>query len=185
MFLNRQNCYQKGNFYFFVLSVSMVKNNNLNQRVKFYYDIPIPIIFSQRFSSMGSSFNKDPHAQLFITLEQHINYAGQMVSGAVHINCTADRLCYQQLRLRIDGKEEVCWTERRGNHNRTYSNKRETYRADVELTRIPSGLMRGHYTFPFSFLLPAAMPASFQIDKWNFIKYRLYAVLPNCQDFSK
>jgi hypothetical protein len=37
---------------------------------------------------MGSSFNKDPHAQIFITLNEHINYAGQMVSGSVHINCT-------------------------------------------------------------------------------------------------
>ena len=132
---------------------------------------------------MGSSFNKDPHAQLFITLDKHINYAGQMVSGAVHINCTADRICYQQLRLRIDGKEHSYWSERRGNHTYVYSNKRETYRADVELARIPSGLMRGHYSFPFSFLLPAAMPSSFQIDRGNYVKYRIYAVLVNPQNY--
>ena len=39
--------------------------------------------------------------------------------------------------------------------------------------------MRGHYTFPFSFLLPASMPASFEMDRWNYVKYRLYAVLLN------
>jgi len=37
---------------------------------------------------MGSSLHKDKNAQLYITLDKRVHYAGQMVTGAVHINCT-------------------------------------------------------------------------------------------------
>ena len=37
--------------------------------------------------------------------------------------------------------------------------------------------MRGHYTFPFSFLLPASMSGSFFYNDNNYIKYPLTAYL--------
>ena len=45
-------------------------------------------------------------------------------------------------------------------------------------------MVRGQYTFPFSFLLPASMPASMYRDNSNFIQYSIEGVIPNFQDLS-
>ena len=47
-----------------------------------------------------------------------------------------------------------------------------------------AGLVRGQYSFPFSFLLPANMPSSMYIDGSNYIKYSIEGVLPNFEDLS-
>ena len=39
------------------------------------------------------------------------------------------------------------------------------------------GVHIGQYTFPFSFLLPAAMPSSFTLSDKNYIKYTVTACL--------
>lgn len=47
------------------------------------------------------------------------------------------------------------------------------------------GLEIGQYTYPFSFLLPASMPASFELDGSNYIRYQLSACLPNFENHSQ
>jgi hypothetical protein len=59
---------------------------------------------------MGFSLSKDKHLTLYITLNKSIYYAGEMVEGAVHINCSADRP-YRFLNLIIEGYEEVKWND--------------------------------------------------------------------------
>ena len=65
------------------------------------------------------------------------------------------------------------------NKNTTYvfSNSQQTYYAEMMLTDFGAGIHRGQYTFPFVFLLPASMPASFQLNITNYIEYKLEACI--------
>ena len=56
-----------------------------------------------------------------------------------------------------------------------YSNSKQTYYAEVMLADFGAGIPRGQYSFPFSFLLPASMPASFELNITNYIEYKLEA----------
>ena len=51
----------------------------------------------------ATNLNKDPNTRIFVTLKNRVHYAGQMVEGAVHINCIEDRPIYQFVNLRIRG----------------------------------------------------------------------------------
>lgn len=57
---------------------------------------------------MGSSLNKDPTIQIFLTLSKRVYYAGETVEGVVHIDCKALRT-YSRLFIRIRGSENVHW----------------------------------------------------------------------------
>ena len=48
----------------------------------------------------------------------------------------------------------------------------------MNLASFDMGIQPGHYSFPFSFLLPSAMPSSLYLNSSNFIKYTLTAILP-------
>ena len=58
---------------------------------------------------MGSDLNKDKSAVLHITLNKRVNYAGETLQGAVHLNCLKPRQ-YRFLNLIIKGEEEVLWS---------------------------------------------------------------------------
>ena len=47
------------------------------------------------------------------------------------------------------------------------------------LEKLGGGLMKGHYVFPFSILLPNSLPSSMYIDKENFIGYFIEGFLPH------
>jgi len=48
----------------------------------------------------------------------------------------------------------------------------------MNLASFDMGIQPGHYSFPFSLLLPAAMPSSLDLGYSNHIKYSLIACLP-------
>lgn len=59
---------------------------------------------------MGSSKSQpDPNAQIYTTLNKKVYFAGEVVEGVTHINCTADRP-YDFLQIRINGKEHTRWS---------------------------------------------------------------------------
>jgi hypothetical protein len=58
---------------------------------------------------MGSSQNKDPAVRIYITLAKRVYMAGEMIEGAVHLDCKANRP-YKQLYIKLNGSEEVYWT---------------------------------------------------------------------------
>ena len=109
---------------------------------------------------MGSSLNNDPKVRVYLTLKNRMHYSGDIVEGAVHINCYEDRP-YRFLHLRIKGKERIMWAEHYNKSTYVFSNSKQTYYAEVMLADFGAGILRGQYSFPFSFLLPASMPASF------------------------
>ena len=57
-----------------------------------------------------TNLNKDPNARIFLTLKNRIHFAGQMVEGAVHIQCLEDCPVYNFINLRMLGLEEIMWT---------------------------------------------------------------------------
>jgi hypothetical protein len=67
---------------------------------------------------MGSSINGDKDAKLFVTLRKRVYYAGEMVEGAVHLNCSAERY-YRFLNLLIEGQEQIRWSEQHNKHHTT------------------------------------------------------------------
>lgn len=110
---------------------------------------------------MGSSQNKDPTLNIYITLGKRFYYAGETVEGVVHIDCKANRP-YTQLFLRLHGSECVHWEETYGKTHIHYSNFKDTYNEEFLLSNFPMGIKTGQYSLPFSILLPAAFPASFE-----------------------
>ena len=47
------------------------------------------------------------------------------------------------------------------------------------LEKLRDDLMKGHYVFPFSILLPNNLPSSMYTDKENFIGYFIEGFLPH------
>ena len=70
------------------------------------------------------------------------------------------------------------WTESDGNYSTTYRNIRNTYFHELYLADFDMGINAGQYSFPFTFLAPAAMPSSVYLNSSNFIRYTITACLP-------
>jgi hypothetical protein len=51
---------------------------------------------------------KDQYINVLITYKKNYCIAGEMVEGAVYVDCLADRP-YTQLLLRLQGNERVSW----------------------------------------------------------------------------
>lgn len=109
---------------------------------------------------MGSSQNKDPNIDIYITLNKRIYYAGETLEGAVHLDCRANRP-YTQIFLRLHGHERVHWEETYYKTHIRYTNDRDTYHDEFLLRNFPMGIKTGQYSLPFSILLSSAFPASF------------------------
>lgn len=109
---------------------------------------------------MGSSQNKDPTIDIYLTLSKRVYYAGETVEGAVHINCKANRP-YTQIFLRLHGHESVHWEETYDKIQVHYTNSKDTYHEQFLLSNFPMGIKTGQYSLPFAILLPSAFPASF------------------------
>jgi hypothetical protein len=124
---------------------------------------------------MGFVLSRDLNIKLYITLKQVFYVAGERVEGAVHILCTADRP-YRFLSIIVEGEEETKWA---GDEAGTimHANRLSTYLEESSLTEFEEGLQKGHYSFPFAFLLPGNLPSSMKIDDSNHIKYKVSARL--------
>ena len=127
---------------------------------------------------MGSSQNKDPTIQIYLTLSKRMYYAGETVEGVVHIDCKANR-AYNQLFIHIHGSESVHWTEQYDKTTVQYNNHRDTYDERLPLAQFSMGIKTGQYSFPFALLLPNSLPASFGFG-WNdnYVSYTISAELP-------
>jgi hypothetical protein len=125
---------------------------------------------------MGCALNSDKAVRIFVTLGKRVYYAGEMVEGAVHLNCLEERP-YRSVSIIIRGKERVMWSEQYGQTTVVYTNKRETYDCWMELVSFSKGILPGHYTYPFSFLLPANLPSTLREGGFNYIGMQLIACL--------
>lgn len=132
---------------------------------------------------MGSSQNKDPTLNIYVTLSKRYYYAGETVEGVVHVDCKANRP-YNQLMLRLHGSESVHWSENHGKTHVSYSNFKDTYHEELLLAQFPMGIRTGQFSFPFSLLLPATFPASFEYEWNNWIRYTISAFFPAYDDKS-
>jgi hypothetical protein len=133
---------------------------------------------------MGNDLNKDKNVQVFLTLEKLKYYAGEAVNGAVHIVCLQPRP-YNFIDLRITGQEHVRWSRKQGKHTHVYTNTRDTYFGEFKMAELGMGIQPGHYSYPFSFVLPIAFPSSLFMDGSNYIRYELWAVVMNSRDRSE
>jgi hypothetical protein len=126
---------------------------------------------------MGNDLNKDKDVQVYLALDKSMTYAGEIVTGAVHINCIKDRQ-YRTLDLVIKGEEKVGWYAYYGQNNHQYFfNSKDTYFEELKVTDFDNGIRSGHYSFPFSLLLPAAFPSSLKESSDNIIRYEISAVI--------
>lgn len=57
---------------------------------------------------MGSSQNKDPTVNIYITVSKRLYMAGDLVEGSIHVDCKANRP-YMHLYLKFHGAERVNW----------------------------------------------------------------------------
>lgn len=86
---------------------------------------------------------------------------------------------YSDLLISLIGSEEVGWSERSEKLVSAFRNSRKTYAEEFVLRRFEGGLKRGHYSFPFSVLLPSTLPATAQISPRNSISFVLTLSLSN------
>ena len=78
----------------------------------------------------------------------------------------------------MKGLEKVQW-KTGGKDSTTFTGERGIYIAKFVVEELGGGLMKGHYVFPFSILLPNSLPSSMYIDKENFIGYFIEGFLPH------
>jgi hypothetical protein len=151
---------------------------------------------SKRYISTG------PYADIYIQLDQPFFYAGQVVSGKIHLD-VHQQFPAGQLTFTIKGKEKVHWiTERTDTKVTTDSNnvqhtehitikiphrgKNIIMNATAPLFSFPTFLVQGQYSIPFSMKIPEHFPGTFDIKgvdeafskiKEVSIKYTIYALL--------
>ena len=127
---------------------------------------------------MGSSQNSDSRVRLYVQLASPAIYAGQYLYGSAHLQVLEDT-AYSDLLISLIGSEEVGWSERSEKLVSAFRNSRKTYAEEFVLRRFEGGLKRGHYSFPFSVLLPSTLPATAQISPRNSISFVLTLSLSN------
>lgn len=67
----------------------------------------------------------------------------------------------------MKGLEKVSWYD--GSKEKT--DQKEIYDVAFRLHELADGLKKGHYSYPFSILLPSSLPSSLYTDDRNFIGY--------------
>jgi len=94
---------------------------------------------------------------------QTMFYAGSVVAGFVTIELFEDLSNVSEVIVQISGKAYLRWSERRNKHNHVYSNKEKYFKSPVTLLQNlqDDKLRRGQHKFPFSFMIPPNIPASF------------------------
>jgi hypothetical protein len=127
--------------------------------------------------------NVDLNVRMFMTFSKRVYYAGEMVEGALHIHCLNPRP-YRSIYLIIRGEESVRWTESSDKSSSTYSQEKQTYECLIELASLPGGILPGHFTYPFSFLLPTSLPSTLYEGGSNYIGLQVIAWLPRFDNIS-
>ena len=127
---------------------------------------------------MGSSQNSDNRVKLYVELATQVIYAGQYLDGTAHLQVLEDT-AYSDLMVSLVGSEEVIWVERSEKLASTLRNSRKTYSEEFLLRGFQGGLKRGHYSLPFSVLLPSTLPATAQFSPRNGISFVLTLSLIN------
>lgn len=133
---------------------------------------PTPLSRLPSYYIMGSSQNSDSRVRLYTELASPVIYAGQYLEGTAHLLVLEDT-SYSSLFISLNGTEEVYWYQRSEKIVTTFRNSRKTYSEEFVLRRFEGGLKRGHYSFPFTMLLPSTLPATAQISPRNSISFVL------------
>jgi len=104
---------------------------------------------------------------------QTMFYAGSVVAGFVTIELFEDLSNVSEVIVQISGKAYLRWTERKTKRNQrrgrsttqtqVYSNQENYFKSPVTLLQNIQDhkLRRGQHKFPFSFMIPPNIPASF------------------------
>jgi hypothetical protein len=133
---------------------------------------------------MGNSLNTDKRVRIYLALNHPVTYAGQYLEGTAHLQVLEDTP-YRSLNVNLVCNEEVLWSEKKNNVATVFQNKRKTYEDEFVLARFDEGLKAGQYSFPFAVLLPASLPASFNMAAKSYISYTLKVLLPPWGDISE
>ena len=133
---------------------------------------------------MGASLNSDKQVKIYMTLDKRVYYAGETIQGSVHIICKVDRP-YRFVRVKFEGREEVEWDDKQKGREVTNYNKRDSYDFEFIVAKFDLGIKAGQYSFPFSFLLPSSLPASYSLDEHNYINYKLHTFMPQYDEKSQ
>lgn len=136
---------------------------------------------------------KFEHGSIYCQTDKAYFMAGEQITGNIYLNLTMSYPA-SSLEIEVKGKEKLKWTTRENRQVNNEGNQRNEF-VDVHhknekkvitfkspVFYFPGGMAPpGQYTFPFSFALPANIPASLY---WNGtdngrakIKYKLKASL--------
>jgi len=104
-----------------------------------------------------------PNISFQLNNNQTMFYAGSVVAGFVTFDLVEDLSNVSEVIVQISGKAYLRWSERRNKKTYTYSNTENYFKSPVTLLQnIPDDkLKRGQHKFPFSFMIPPNIPASF------------------------
>jgi len=98
---------------------------------------------------------------------QSMFYAGSVVVGFVTIESIEDLSNVSEVIVQMSGKAFLKWPEKEGDRRRDYTNQEEYFKFPVTLLQNDQDekLRIGKHKFPFSFVIPPNVPASFNFSK--------------------
>jgi hypothetical protein len=100
-------------------------------------------------------------AIIYTGFDQPVVYAGQNVTGKVYLCVIQEDVKCTAIGCRFIGQEFTSVTHADENSSSTATERRRFMDSRVCLHRKPEGVVRrGHYEFPFSFTMPATVPAT-------------------------
>lgn len=106
---------------------------------------------------MGNNivFTKDPNLYIHMSIDKPFYYCGEWITGTVNL-VARDNLSYSRLVVRYLCKE-YCSNDNNDNNEK---GSRETFAREIVLAEWPTGVRLGHYSYPFTYQIPAELPGN-------------------------
>jgi len=95
-------------------------------------------------------------------------YAGSVVAGFITFDLAEDLTSVDEVEVKCSGKSSLRWTENHNKQTVVYSNSERYFKTPIKLLQnIPNNVLsKGQHKFPFSFVIPHNIPASFYFNKF-------------------
>jgi len=95
-------------------------------------------------------------------------YAGSVVAGFITFDLSEDLTSVEEVEVKCSGKSSLRWTEHHNKQTYVYTNSERYFKTPIKLLQnIPNNVLhKGQHKFPFSFVIPHNIPASFTFNKY-------------------
>lgn len=135
---------------------------------------------------MGQTFSSAN--SVYVQLDKQAYFAGDLINGVVCLN-VIEPFEGTKLQLKVRGREETHWSReetvssggKTSTVTRQYGGRADIIKFDIALPLPSSTLKPAQYQFPFSTILPAALPGSFQGTLYRGSATILYYVEAHCE----